>query len=156
MAGSVTDDTGGVLSSVIVELDAGGSALTTVSGPAGEYRIEGVPAGPAALTFRLLNFSTARQEVTVPAGDTLEVDVTLTLSLTADVVVTGTRTFRNIADLENPRETLVGIATAASVGAITAAQLMARPIMRPGEALEAVPGRGGTDEGGRERLLGVA
>ena len=76
----------------------------------------------------------------VQAGETLEVDVTLTLSLTADVVVTGMRTFRNVADLENPRESLVGIATAASVGAVTAAQLEARPIMRPGEALEAVPG----------------
>ena len=140
VAGSVTDETGGVLPSVIVELDTGESALTTVSGPAGEYRIEGAPPGPAALTFRLVNFSTARRQVTVPAGDTLEVDVTLTLSLTADVVVTGSRTFRNIADLENPRENLVGIANAASVGAITAAQLEARPIMRPGEALEAVPG----------------
>ncbi len=140
VAGIVTDETGGVLPGVVVDLDIGESMLTTVSGPTGEYRIEGVPARPAALTFRLVNFSTARQEVTVPAGETLEVNVTLTLSLTADVVVTGTRTFRNIADLENPRESLVGIATAASVGAITAAQLMARPIMRPGEVLEAVPG----------------
>ena len=140
VAGVVVDATGGVLASVVVELETGESALTAVSGPAGEYRIEGVPPGPAALTFRLVNFSTARRDVTVPAGETLAVDVALTLSLTADVVVTGTRTFRNIADLENPRESLVGIATAASVGAITAAQLLARPIMRPGEALEAVPG----------------
>ncbi len=39
------------------------------------------------------------------------------------MVVTGRRTFRNIADLENPRENLVGVATSASVGAITAEQL---------------------------------
>ena len=64
----------------------------------------------------------------------------LTLGLTADVVVTGIRTFRNIADLDDPRENLVGVATSASVGAITAEQLEARPIMRPGEVLEAVPG----------------
>ena len=141
VAGVVADETGGVLPGVIVDLDAGDSVLTAVSDAAGAYRIDGAPAGPATLTFRLVNFSTARQEVTVPAaGETLAVDATLTLSLTADVVVTGTRTFRNIADLENPRENLVGIATAASVGAITAAQLEARPIMRPGEVLEAVPG----------------
>ena len=54
--------------------------------------------------------------------------------------MTGTRTFRNIADLENPAENLVGIASAASQGAITARQLEARPIMRPAEVLEAVPG----------------
>ena len=140
VAGRVTDETGGVLPSVVVNLDAGDYSVTAVTGPNGEYRIDGVSPGPAALSFRLVNFSTARQQVAVQAGETLEVDVTLTLSLTADVVVTGVRTFRNVADLENPRESLVGIATSASVGAITAAQLTARPIMRPGEALEAVPG----------------
>ena len=67
-------------------------------------------------------------------------DVVLVLSLIADVVVTAERTFRNIADLPEPAENLVGIASAASVGAITAAQLQARPIMRPGEVLETVPG----------------
>ena len=67
-------------------------------------------------------------------------DAVLALSLRADVVVTGTATFRNIADIPNPTESLVGIASAASQGAITAAQLEARPIMRPGEVLETVPG----------------
>ena len=99
-----------------------------------------MPAGAATLTFRLVNFSSARQDVTVTAGDSLTVDLVLTLSLTADVVVTARRTFQNIADLDQPAENLVGIASAASVGAITAAQLQARPIMRPGEVLEAVPG----------------
>ena len=76
----------------------------------------------------------------VTAGELLAVDAVLTLSLTADVVVTGSRTFRNIAALENPAENLVGIASAASQGAITAAQLEARPVMRPAEVLETVPG----------------
>ena len=73
-------------------------------------------------------------------GEVLTLDVVLVLSLTADVVVTAERTFRNIADLSEPAENLVGIASAASVGAITAAKLQARPIMRPGEVLETVPG----------------
>lgn len=102
--------------------------MSAVTGPAGEYRIDGVLPGPAALSSRLVNFSTARRQVAVRAGETLDVDITLTLSLTAGVVVTGMLTFRNVADLENPRESLVGIAASASVGAITAAQLMARPI----------------------------
>jgi hypothetical protein len=67
-------------------------------------------------------------------------DVVLTLSLNADVLVTGSATFRNVADVENPAENLVGIAGAASQGAITAAQIEARPLMRPGEVLETVPG----------------
>ena len=67
-------------------------------------------------------------------------DTVLTLALNADVVVTGTSTFRNIADIENPSENLVGIAAAASQGAVTAAQLDGRPVMRPGEVLETMPG----------------
>ena len=140
VTGVVADETGGVLPGVIVEVDNSGAVLTTVTDGGGGYRISDVPAGTATVTFRLVNFSTARQAVTVASGATLTVDATLTLSLTADVVVTGTRTFRNIADLENPAENLVRIASAASVGAITAQQLEARPIMRPGEVLEAVPG----------------
>ena len=106
----------------------------------GKWRIDGVLTGPAALTFRRINFANARREVTVAQGELLTVDVVLVLLLTADVVVTARPTIRNIADLPEPAENLVGIASAASVGAITAAQLQARAIMRPGEVLETVPG----------------
>ena len=41
---------------------------------------------------------------------------------------------------DDPAANLVGIASSASQGAITAAQLDARPLMRPGEMLETVPG----------------
>ena len=61
--------------------------------------------------------------------------------MSADVTVTGKRTFANLADVaEAPAENLVGIAQSASQGAITAQQLDARPIMRAGEVLETVPG----------------
>ena len=46
----------------------------------------------------------------------------------------------NLADVENPAESLIGIADAASEGAITARQLETRPVMRAGEVLETVPG----------------
>ena len=54
--------------------------------------------------------------------------------------MTGTSTFRNVADVDDPAANLVGIAAAASQGAVTAAQLDARPVMRAGEVLETVPG----------------
>ena len=113
---------------------------TVVTNETGDYRIDNVPPGPAELTFKLINFTIVRRTLNVTAGQTVTADAVLGLSLTADIVVTGTRTFRNIADLENPAENLVGIASAASQGAITARQLEARPIMRPAEVLEAVPG----------------
>ena len=61
------------------------------------------------------------------------------LSLSADVVVDRQAHVRNLADVENPAENLVGIAQSASQGAITARQLDVRPIMRAGEVLETVP-----------------
>jgi len=76
----------------------------------------------------------------VAASGTVRLDAVLHLSLSADVTVTGKRTFANLADVENPAENLVGIAQAASQGAITSRQLDERPLMRDGEVLETVPG----------------
>ena len=67
-------------------------------------------------------------------------DAVLTLAMSADVLVTASTTFRNVADVENPADNLVGIAGAASQGAITAAQIDSRPMMRAGEVLETMPG----------------
>ena len=141
ISGRLMDETGGVLPGVTVDLRVDGAPIaTTTTDGVGAYRFENVTTGRAELMFQLINFSTVRRIVIVTGGATVTADAVLTLSLTADVVVTATRTFRNIADLENPAEDMVGIAEAASQGAITARQLEARPIMRPAEILEAVPG----------------
>ncbi len=140
VAGRIVDQTGGALPGVAVLLIAGSSESTGVSDGGGAYRFDAVPAGAAELTFRLINFTVLRRAVAVASGQPAIADVVLPLSLSADVLVTGASTFRNIADSENPRESLVGIASAASQGAITSAQLEARPIMRAGEVLETVPG----------------
>ena len=154
VSGRVLDQTGAPLAGVTIDLrpssaeaglktgghPRGGGQATAVSDERGHYRFDAVAEGPAELTFRLLNFTVVRRAATVVAGQAHTVDAVLALSLRADVVVTGTATFRNIADIPNPTESLVGVASAASQGAITAAQLEARPIMRPGEVLETVPG----------------
>ena len=140
VSGRVVDQTGAALTGVAIDLLVAKRELTTTTNGTGNYRFEGVPAGNAELTFRLLNFSVVRRSVNVGSGRPVTADVVLTLSLTADVIVTGVSTFRNVADVENPAENLVGIAAAASQGAITSDQLEARPIMRAGEVLESVPG----------------
>ena len=137
--GTVFDETGAVLPGVTVELTADTREVVAVTDDTGSYRFDAVVASQAVLSFRLINFSEANRDVELTEPEQ-RVDVVLMLGMTADVVVTGSRTFRNIADLENPRQNLVGIATSASVGAITAEQLASRPIMRPGEVLESVPG----------------
>jgi TonB dependent receptor/TonB-dependent Receptor Plug Domain len=67
-------------------------------------------------------------------------DVVLPVTLTTEVTVTGWLPLRDLADVENPSENLIGIADAASEGAVTAKQLERRPLSRPGEVLETVPG----------------
>jgi hypothetical protein len=140
VTGRVLDQTGGVLPGVTIDLVIDAAELTTTTDDEGRYLFDGVPPGSAELTYRLLNFGVVRRTVDVAAGASIAADIVMTLSLNADIVVTGVRTFRNIADVENPAENLVGIAAASSQGAITAAQLEVRPVMRAGEVLETVPG----------------
>jgi hypothetical protein len=142
VTGTVSDETGGVLPGVSVSLRPTGAAAAeeTVTDGVGRYGFESVPAGPAELTFRLINFSTVRRSVTVAAGSTLTANAVLLVATSADIVITAPRTFRNLAEIENPAENLVGVAAAGSEGAITAAQLAVRPVNRAAEVLETVPG----------------
>lgn len=140
VSGRVADETGGVLPGVSVTLrTGGGAALETVSDNAGLYRFERVPAGPAEISFRLINFSAVRRDIVVAAPG-VTANAVMLVATSADIVITAPRTFRNLAEIENPAENLVGIATAGSEGAITAAQLAVRPVNRATEILEAVPG----------------
>ena len=81
-----------------------------------------------------------REAVAVTAGAEAAADATLRLSVTADVLVTGRRTFRNVADVAEPGDSLVGIADASTQGAVTAEQIELRPMARAGDILETVPG----------------
>jgi hypothetical protein len=92
-------------------------------------------AGTYQLSIRLINFAAVNHpDLKVEAGKTVTTNEILRLSLNAEVVVVGKRTFTNLADAENPAEDLVGIASSASQGAITGKQLEVRPFMRQGES----------------------
>jgi len=143
ITGSVKDETGGSLPGVTVEL--AGPALPepkgTVTDRSGAYAFSGLPPGAYRVSFRLLNFvGVAREGVAVVEGRTATVDAVLHLSASADVVVTGKRTFRNLADVTEPGESLIGIADAANQGAVAAEQIENRPSQRPGDMLETIPG----------------
>ena len=140
VTGRVLDQTGAVLPGVAIDLVINSREWTTTTDNMGAYRFEDVPPGGAELTYRLLNFSVLRRLVTVATGASVIADVVLTLSLSADVMVTAAGTFRNVVDVENPAANLVGMASAASQGAVTREQLDERPVMRAGEILETVPG----------------
>ena len=114
--------------------------LETTTDGTGVYRFDKVPVGAAELTIRLINFSLVRRPITLTAGGTVTANATMLVATSADIVVTAPRTFRNLAEIENPAENLIGVASAASEGAITAAQLAVRPVNRPTEVLETGPG----------------
>jgi hypothetical protein len=141
VAGAVQDETGGALPGVTVEVRDGNAYIaSTVTDDAGKYRLD-LPAGQFELMFALVNFASVKRPIALTRDLPPEpVNVVLHLALSADVIVTGKRTFTNLADAERPAEDLVGIAQSASQGAITARQLDARPVMRTGEVLETVPG----------------
>ncbi len=140
--GRITDETGGSLPGVTVELrGAAGSPAVTVSDGSGDYTFPNVAAGTYQLSYNLINFaSVTHRNLTVSGDGVITNNEVMHLSLNAEVVVIGKRTFVNLADAEDPAEDLVGIALSASQGAITAKQLDVRPFMRQGEVLETVPG----------------
>ena len=80
----------------------------------------------------------ARRRVGTDA--TVTVTVTMRVALSADVLVTGTRTFRSLTDMDEPVNGLLGLAEAGSVGVVTAKEIEERPVFRSGEVYEAVPG----------------
>lgn len=142
LSGRVTDATGLGVPGVVVSVTplSGSPATEFVTDESGAYRADGLAPGSYTVAFRALNFATRTRTVEVSRGGPVVVDVTLEVALTADVTVAASRTLRNLADIDDPRGSLVGIARAASEGAVTAAELVARPIMRAGEVLETVPG----------------
>jgi TonB dependent receptor/Carboxypeptidase regulatory-like domain/TonB-dependent Receptor Plug Domain len=143
LGGRVVDQTGAALPGVSVQATSTDrrSSQATVTDANGRYAFSGLPAAQYSVTFSLTNFADVRRRnVTVSSSAPASVDATMTLALNAEVVVTGRETFKNLAELTNPEESLVGIAAAASEGAVTARQIEARPIMRAGEVLETVPG----------------
>ena len=141
VTGTVRDQTGGALPGVTVEARAAGDHIkATTTDATGVYRLD-VPPGHYELAFSLVNFAPVRRSIELSAAAPPQnVDAVLRFVLSADVTVTGKRTFTNLADAAAPAEDLVGIAQSSSQGAITGKQLDARPVMRSGEVLETVPG----------------
>src|SRR5204862_35176 len=97
ITGTVRDQTGGVLPGVTVEAHGDtGTFKETVSDAAGVYRLE-LPAGAYELSFSLVNFAPVRRPLSVSATGGA-IDAVLRFVLSADITVTGKRTFANLAD----------------------------------------------------------
>ena len=141
VTGTVRDETGVALPAVSVELKrAGGAPRLTTTDSRGGYEFDGVFTGRYQIAFAVINFASIRRDFDVSPIAPATVDTVMHLALSADLTVTGKRTFANLADIERPVDSLVGIAQSSSQGAVTAEQLDSRPLMRTGEVLETIPG----------------
>jgi TonB-linked SusC/RagA family outer membrane protein len=90
VTGTVTDSES--LSPVAgAQVFVAGTAVGTLSGAQGTYRLEGVPAGQQTITVRLIGYRELSQDVTVQSGQVATADfaVTQTALRLQDIVVTG-------------------------------------------------------------------
>jgi TonB dependent receptor/Carboxypeptidase regulatory-like domain/TonB-dependent Receptor Plug Domain len=141
LAGVVSDSTQLVLPGVIVEVSGGSFRQQTTSGKDGHYKLDAIPAGVYRVSCQLPNFGIAvRDNVSVTAGKTTQANVTLFYATHTQVLVTGERPFRDLSAMNEPVNGMIGIADAASEGVVRADELNDRPITRPGDLLETVPG----------------
>ena len=69
----------------------------TTAGPDGQYTLDGLPPGDHTLEIRFVGYQTAIREVTLQAGETREIDVSLKERVleTEGVTVTGTARARS-------------------------------------------------------------
>jgi outer membrane cobalamin receptor len=131
--GRVVDSTGAALPGVTVE--SGSAAVTTDR--EGRYALEVAP-GRHTVQYRLINFATVQRRIEVDSA--VVADATLYVAASSNVVVTARQTFRNVADMNEPLNDLIGIADSSSTGVVTADQIARRPFQRAGEVMETVPG----------------
>jgi TonB-dependent SusC/RagA subfamily outer membrane receptor len=77
-----------------VQVTVNGTRLGTVTGPNGEYAINGVPAGSRTITVRRIGYQPTTRDVQIAAGTTTTADVAVNVSAVnlSEVVVTGTGT----------------------------------------------------------------
>ena len=133
-----------------------GTARSAVTTEHGEFWVKALPPGRYVVTFALPGFAPhTRPGVDVASGGVVRIDIVLQVALHAEVTVTGRYTFRNLAELDPLESGRIGLAPSASVGVVTARQMGQRPIQRPAEVLETVPGLSVTQHSGEGKANAV-
>lgn len=141
LRGRVLDSTGAALPGVTVEVKSPASVtVLTTTGTDGRW-VMNVADAVYDVSFSLINFATTvKRAVRAEGTESGSIDQTLYLSATADIVVTAKQTFRNLADMNEPVNDLIGFADSGTVGVVTSTQIERQPARRPADLLEAIPG----------------
>jgi hemoglobin/transferrin/lactoferrin receptor protein len=144
-AGTVTGPDGAPLPGVQVVDPALQRGTTT--GADGRYRLDNLPVGDHTLEFRFVGYQTAVREVTLEAGETITVDVSLKTQVleTDGVTVTGTARARSTLrapqdvdvmgteDLQSGRSASLGALLQENVGGVSSIQTgsqAGKPVLR--------------------------
>ena len=141
LSGRVIDAAGTALPGVYVAAvhQSSNASATVTTGGDGTFQLA-LPPGTVTVTARLLGFATVvRENVLLEAPASKTADVTMLLEVTADIVVTAKSSFRSLAGLERGDD-LFGIADSSSEGVVAGDEIDRRPVQRPGEILETIPG----------------
>ncbi len=142
--GRVLDARGTKLTGVTVETHGQGEGLgkTTVTDGSGVFRLQGLAVGLYRVRYSKNGYQEGWRSLRVEPQD-LHQQWTLVLAAlpgaSVEVVSQGSG-FLNFRDLDSTAVDLAGVASSASQGVVTEARLTGRPILRPGELLETVPG----------------
>jgi TonB-dependent Receptor Plug Domain/Carboxypeptidase regulatory-like domain len=137
--GCVMDESGGNLPGVKIEVSGEtlSKKMTVFTDSSGCYQVS-LPPGKYQMTFQMSGFNPeTKNEVIVFANRQAIVDRSLRISVRAEMIVSARKPLR---DLVEESDNLLGIADAASQGAVRYEQLALRPVSKPGELLESVPG----------------
>ncbi|MEM1268561.1 MAG: TonB-dependent receptor [Bacteroidota bacterium] len=128
LEGTIRDADGAPLPGATIQV--ADTPLGATTDPDGRYRITEVPTGPQTVEARFVGYSTARRLVTLEAGQTTTLDITLSdTALDLDqVVVTADRRERTLRD------------TPAAITNVTAREAQRRAATTTTDALVGVPG----------------
>jgi len=132
LLGTVVDTTGAALAGATVQVQRadGTTVATAQSDPSGSFSVSGLPSGEYRIVVSHADF--ASQEIPVTIG-TRETPAPLRITLAVKTVST-------TVTVQGREESLIGIAESATQGTVGAEELQDRPILRPGEVLETLPG----------------
>lgn len=130
LTGTVADSSSGdLLPSVVVSLT--GTSLGAFTDLQGRFDLPRVAPGTYELQLNLVGYAPATRQIQVRAGDHLPLDIRLNprpIHLGETLVQAGRVT------------NLIGIAASANQGVVGASDLALRPLLRPGEIVEHIPG----------------
>jgi TonB-dependent receptor len=133
ITGRVTDTTGAVIQHASIQLTP--SDLSAVSDSLGEFVLPGVPAGSYTLKVTSVGFTDTSKSVTVAGGQTVHLDLPMTVASGSDQVVVTAESGQDMVQAINEEITAPNI-----LQVMPEAQILALPNANVADAIGRLPG----------------